>query len=580
MRRFAGIRAQVTIITLVVCALAMAGVLGLTAYAAWSSMEHIINQSLEERLDRAQELVVQGEFQQAIDHAGIELLQVIDKNGHVIASTPNIQGYSAIKGDDDDTYEVDDLEFDEDDFDEDDVDDDDAVRLPTSGAGAGSTTRQQADADSDDDDWDDADDDSAAGGYDGDDDDDDDAYRGGNAGASADADDDDDADDANDDADDDADDDDDDRPAAKAKKLSWIAGIIGPSIAYAEEPVDVHSVVASNVLGIPGPFLVMKRTVESPIGAVTLAAMTSLSPAVETAQRTAYLVAILLLALLVLAGFFAWHMTGHTLRPVDQMRHEVESISARDVQGRITPPANDPDLSRLAITFNGLLSRIQASVEEQKRFVSDASHELKSPIASIGLILETLKNHPESVDRVEALADLTAENARLSQIVGDLLVLARQDEGRLAVEFVPVDFNDMLYEEVASLRQRHPVSVDASGVQPVIGECDPKLLSHAVRNLLDNAARYATSKVAVSCQEIDGTIRIVVSDDGPGIPPEDRERVFGRFVRLEEGRERKTGSTGLGLSVVRGNVEHLNGRVYFAEPEIGGATAVIELPLR
>ncbi|MDO4891273.1 MAG: hypothetical protein Q3963_07900, partial [Coriobacteriaceae bacterium] len=153
MRRFAGIRAQVTIITLVVCALAMAGVLGLTAYAAWSSMEHIINQSLEERLDRAQELVVQGEFQQAIDHAGIELLQVIDKNGHVIASTPNIQGYSAIKGDDDDTYEVDDLEFDEDDFDEDDADDDDA-------------------------------------------------YRGGNAGASADADDDDDADDADDDADD------------------------------------------------------------------------------------------------------------------------------------------------------------------------------------------------------------------------------------------------------------------------------------------------------------------------------------------------------------------------------------------
>jgi signal transduction histidine kinase len=99
-----------------------------------------------------------------------------------------------------------------------------------------------------------------------------------------------------------------------------------------------------------------------------------------------------------------------------------------------------------------------------------------------------------------------------------------------------------------------------------------------VRNLLDNAAHYASSTVAVSCREKDGMIRITVSDDGPGIPEEDRERVFGRFVRLESSRDRASGSTGLGLSVARGIIKRLGGTIWFAEPEIGGATAIIELP--
>jgi signal transduction histidine kinase len=137
----------------------------------------------------------------------------------------------------------------------------------------------------------------------------------------------------------------------------------------------------------------------------------------------------------------------------------------------------------------------------------------------------------------------------------------------------------LLYEEALSLRQRSSVRVDDSGIQPVIGQADARLLGHAVRNLLDNAARYARTRVALSCREDAGCIVITVSDDGPGIPVEDRERVFGRFVRLEEGRSRENGSTGLGLPVVRGIVERMGGRVYFAEPELGGATAIIELPV-
>ncbi|MDO4400496.1 MAG: ATP-binding protein [Coriobacteriia bacterium] len=589
MKRFAGIRAQVTVITVVVTLVAMVGVVGLSAYAAWSSMQDIINQSLVERLDRAQPLVEKGEFQQAIDLSGIDLLQVIDANGKVIASSENLQGYSAIANGGDDSYQVDDLELDEDDDDDDldgdfDDDADDRAGAANVSAPSGAGKTNAAPAYEDDDDADDADDDDAVSHA---------AKSGGTAKRSSDADDDDDdGDDGGNaaksgavakqstDDDDDDDDDDDKAKSSKAKKLFWFPWKLGVTQAFAAEAKDVRSVEVSSILGTPGPFLVMERTAKSPIGTVTLAAMTSLHPAAETALQTARWVGTLLLILLVLAAFFAWRMTGRTLRPVDRMRSEVEAISARDLSARVTPPANDPDLSRLAVTFNGLLARIQASVDEQKRFVSDASHELKSPIASTGLILETLRNHPESVEDAEVLADLTAENTRLSQIVGDLLVLARQDEGRLAVELLPVDFYDLLYEEIDSLRQRSTVTVDTSGIAPVIGECDPTLFSHTVRNLLDNAARYASSQVKVTCAERDGFVRVTVSDDGPGIPPEDRERVFGRFVRLEEGRERKKGSTGLGLSVVRGNVERLGGRVYFAEPEIGGATAVVELPLQ
>lgn len=549
-KKVGGIRLQTTLITVGVVLTAMVIIVGLSAYAAEEVVRQMIVQTLVDRLDAAQVAVEEGDIQQAIDHSGIELLQVVDKNGHVIASTPNVQGLSAIEGDEDDAYEIDDFEFGEDD------DDDDA---PAGNEGAVAPQNANADPDDDDDDddadddWDDADDDGGA-------------YR-------AASDDDDDWDDGDDDGDDDDDDD-----AGRASDF-MIFNPFTIQRAYAAEAQDVHSLEASSVMGTPGPFLVVKRTVQSPEGPMTLIAMASLYPALETAAETARILTVLLLFALALAALFAWHMTGRTLRPVDTMRREVEAISARDLSERITPPENDRDLSALANTFNGLLTRIEASVEEQKRFVSDASHELKSPIASTNLMLETLREHPESVDRNEVLADLTAENARLAQIVDDLLTLARQDEGRLVADIGPTDYYDVLYEETSSLQQRFPVQVDTSEVNPIIGPADATLLSHAVRNLLDNAARYATSKVKVACREQDGFVRISISDDGPGIPEKDRERVFGRFVRLEEGRERKKGSTGLGLSVARGNIARLGGRVYFTEPEIGGATAVIELPL-
>lgn len=225
-----------------------------------------------------------------------------------------------------------------------------------------------------------------------------------------------------------------------------------------------------------------------------------------------------------------------------------------------------------------MLARLEASVAEQRRFVSDASHELKSPVAAIRIMLETMRDHPDAVDVNELLDDLMGENERVSGIVSDLLLLARQDEDVSRLNKEPIDICDLLYEEAALLKGRTTNEIDVSDVQPVICSADHEALSHAVRNLMDNAARYAKTRVKASCAQTDDAVRITVSDDGKGIAPEDRERVFGRFMRLEEGRSRKEGSTGLGLAVVKTVAAQHGGTAMFVEPELGGATAVLEIP--
>ena len=326
----------------------------------------------------------------------------------------------------------------------------------------------------------------------------------------------------------------------------------------------------------------MEREATSPThGSVTIVALTSIAPAVATGRGAALLLAAVFALLLVVVALFSWHMTERTLRPVERMRQSAEAITASDLSRRVSVPDGDRDLSRLARTFNDLLARVEAAMDAQRRFVSDASHELKGPVAATKIMLETARAHPEAVDPSTLLSDLANENEQLQGIVADLLALARQDEGRLQVNLAPLDLCDLIYEEVSSLERRSAVSLDVSGVEPLVCAGDAQLLGQALRNLLENAVRYAHSHVAVTCHEVLGStgrlIRISVSDDGPGIAPADRERVFGRFVRLGKDRGRATGGTGLGLAVVQGIVERHGGRVYFSDPEIGGATAVMEL---
>ena len=553
------IRGRVVLSTLCATTAVMLLLLAVASYGVMQVVRQAISDNLVERLDLARSAVERGDLASAVDSSGPTIVQVVGADGRVIVASENARGLAPLTGlaigektelDDDVELELDD---------EDDLrpgEDEDAQ------AKRGEATEREGDHEGDRERSDDAD------GQARDRDDEDLGERDGRVRNRDDGD--------HDDADEDRDA---EGSRAGSPALSLIAAAVRATKASASPALSLK---ASEVLGVEGPFLAMEREATSPThGSVTIVALTSIAPAVATGRGAALLLAAVFALLLVVVALFSWHMTERTLRPVERMRQSAEAITASDLSRRVSVPDGDRDLSRLARTFNDLLARVEAAMDAQRRFVSDASHELKGPVAATKVMLETARAHPEAVDPSTLLSDLANENEQLQGIVADLLALARQDEGRLQVNLAPLDLCDLIYEEVASLERRSAVSLDVSGVEPLVCTGDAQLLGQALRNLLENAVRYAHSHVAVTCHEVLGStgrlIRISVSDDGPGIAPADRERVFGRFVRLGKDRGRATGGTGLGLAVVQGIVERHGGRVYFSDPEIGGATAVMEL---
>lgn len=563
------IRGRVVLSTLCATTAVMLLLLAVASYGVMQVVRQAIYDNLVERLDLARSAVERGDLASAVDSSGPTIVQVVGADGRVIVASENARGLAPLTGlaigekaelDDDVELELDD---------EDDLrpgEDEDAKEK------RGEATEHGGDHEGGRERSDDADvrvrdrDDEDIGERDG-------RVRDRDDGDHDDVDHD----------DGDHDDADEDRAAegsrAGSPALSLIAAAVRATKASASPALSLR---ASEVLGVEGPFLAMEREATSPThGSVTIVALTSIAPAVATGRGAALLLAAVFTLLLVVVALFSWHMTERTLRPVERMRQSAEAITASDLSRRVSVPDGDRDLSRLARTFNDLLARVEAAMDAQRRFVSDASHELKGPVAATKVMLETARAYPETVDPSTLLSDLANENEQLQGIVADLLALARQDEGRLQVNLAPLDLCDLIYEEVASLERRSAVSLDVSGVEPLVCAGDAQLLGQALRNLLENAVRHAHSHVAVTCHEVLGStgrlIRISVSDDGPGIAPADRERVFGRFVRLGKDRGRATGGTGLGLAVVQGIVERHGGRVYFSDPEIGGATAVMEL---
>lgn len=227
-----------------------------------------------------------------------------------------------------------------------------------------------------------------------------------------------------------------------------------------------------------------------------------------------------------------------------------------------------------------LLARLDGSLRRQRQFVADAAHELRSPVAAIRAQLEVAEaeGNPavDSLGGPDRKAALLDESVRLSGLVDDLLALARIDaEPELRRE--PVDLDDVVYAEVQLLRQRANVLVDTSRITPVQVNADSALLRRAVRNLLDNAARYAESRITVTLGADGSDAKVSVADDGPGIPPEHRAAVLQRFSRLDEARTRDTGGVGLGLAIVRDVVAAHHGRLEIGD-NTPGAVITFWLP--
>ncbi|MGH9034850.1 MAG: sensor histidine kinase, partial [Acidimicrobiia bacterium] len=245
---------------------------------------------------------------------------------------------------------------------------------------------------------------------------------------------------------------------------------------------------------------------------------------------------------------------------------------------RVPEPPVDNEVGRLARTMNAMLERLQRSAERQRRFVSDASHELRSPLASTRTTLEVALTHPETTTLAATAADALAETERMERLITDLLFLARGDEGGLMANPGPVDVDDLVTAETARVRSRARVTVDASRVSAARVSGVAGHLEQAVRNLLENAERHARSAVSVSLADDGEAVVLTVDDDGPGVAPEDRERIFDRFVRLDEARARDRGGAGLGLAITREIIAAHAGTVGVGDAPGGGARFVVRLP--
>jgi signal transduction histidine kinase len=281
--------------------------------------------------------------------------------------------------------------------------------------------------------------------------------------------------------------------------------------------------------------------------------------------------------LLVVVGLTTWRVVGRALAPVAAIGREVEVISAAELHRRVPEPASRDEIARLAGTMNRMLGRLEGARNAQRRFVSDASHELRTPTASIRQHTEVALAHPDRVTVAGVAEPVHAEALRLQRLIDDLLLLASADEAGLALRRVPVDVDDLAFAEAERLRVLSS-RVDTSRVSAGQAAGDPGGLRRVIRNLADNAARHAASSVAFAVAEQAGTVTLTVDDDGPGIPAADRARVLHRFVRLADARARDEGGSGLGLAIVAELVAAHGGTVVIAEAPLGGARVVVTLP--
>ncbi|MBW8751741.1 MAG: HAMP domain-containing protein [Propionibacteriales bacterium] len=297
----------------------------------------------------------------------------------------------------------------------------------------------------------------------------------------------------------------------------------------------------------------------------------------ETRAESAGLLAITVPLIAVALAVIVWLSVGRALKPVEVMREEADAITTTRLRRRLAVPPGHDEVPRLAQTLNEMLDRIDEGQRLQRQFVSDASHELRSPLAAIRQSADVARMHPDQVDVATLAGDVLAESERLGDLVGALLLLARLEGDEIGVGGV-LDLDDVVLTEVARAHERWDVRIDATGVGAGRTSGSTVLLGQVVRNLLDNACRHAASTVTVALRELDDVVELEVSDDGSGISVADRGRVFERFVRLDEARARDEGGSGLGLAIVRKIVETSHGSVDVGESATGGALFVVRLP--
>ncbi len=345
-----------------------------------------------------------------------------------------------------------------------------------------------------------------------------------------------------------------------------------PSVPFEDDPSE-------NEPDEDEPFLAVAIGADSPTtGPLTVVVGRSLESVTEASGAVTRVLWIAVPLLLLVVGAVTWVVVDRALAPVDAIRAEVEAISGKELHRRVPEPRGGDEIARLAATMNRMLARLEEAQFRQRRFVSDASHELRSPVASIRQHAEVAQSHPEG-STVGELADVVLEeDGRLQRIVEDLLLLTRIDEGTLELRRAPVDLDDLVFEEAARLRGATDLRIDVGGVSAGRVSGDRDKLERLVRNLSDNAARHARSAISLSLRDGGSEVVLAIDDDGSGIAAAQRERIFDRFVRLDDARDRDSGGSGLGLAIVLEIAAFHRGTVRVLDSVLGGARFEVRLP--
>jgi signal transduction histidine kinase len=281
--------------------------------------------------------------------------------------------------------------------------------------------------------------------------------------------------------------------------------------------------------------------------------------------------------LVLLVGGITWRVVGRTLAPVEAIRRQVAEISAKELSLRVPEPGTGDEIHKLAETMNTMLGRLEDSVAGQRAFLSDAAHELRSPVAAMRTELDVAASHPEITSWTNLLDHLGTSTRRLERLIEDLLVLATREE-RGVQHRAEVDLDEIVIRQLQPLRGTNRLKIDVDGLNAARIRGDPEQLERVVANLVDNAERHAASTIVIELHTSDGAAELVIADDGPGIPVAFRDRVFDRFARLDEARDRRRGGAGLGLAIARRIVDDHKGSIELADTD-DGARVVVRLPV-
>ncbi|WP_223166231.1 sensor histidine kinase [Nonomuraea sp. SYSU D8015] len=275
-----------------------------------------------------------------------------------------------------------------------------------------------------------------------------------------------------------------------------------------------------------------------------------------------------------LTAWATWLVTGKALRPVATMRTELDAVHAGDLSSRVTEPPGEDEVAELARSINGTLARLERSAQQQRQFASDASHELRTPIAGLRAQLESAQLYPDDTDVETLVRSALRDTDRLEAIITDLLLLARIGS-RVDAAKERVDLAELVRQELSVRSDKVPVRSELA--EGVVVDGVRLQLARVLTNLLDNAQRHAETYVDVTVGKEDGTAVLSVENDGVEIAPEDRERIFERFTRLDASRSRDAGGTGLGLAIARDVAMAHRGQIT-VEDCPGGARFVLRLP--